>query len=491
MNAQPSLINVSNACAFECRNLINGEWVGSAQRIERRNPSDTRETVAIASFASPADVDAAVRGAADALPAWAAISPQARADLLDTVGTLIQARADAIARFLSREEGKTLPEARAEVVKSGQIFKFYAGEALRAAGQHARSLRSGIEIDVVREPVGVAALITPWNFPFSIPAWKVAPALAYGNCAVLKPSELTAGCAQLLAEILIEAGIPKGVFQLVMGGADVGAALVSHRDVKLVSFTGSSATGRKIAEAMSGRNAQLQLELGGKNPLIVMADGNLEAALDAALKGAFYSTGQRCTASSRIIVEDPVYDRFVETLSRKVRELKVGHALDPDSQIGPLVSEQQLARVQDSIAAAVADGGKLVCGGERLSGTTPGHFIMPALFVDTDTNDTINRHEVFGPVASVIRASSLDHAIAIANDTDYGLTAGIFTASHAAVRAFRQRSTAGMLMVNLQTVGTDYHVPFGGTGESGFGVREMGVDVRNFFTASRTIYAAA
>lgn len=480
----------NNARVLECKNLIDGERINGGERNERRNPSDTRELVSVASYASASDVDAAVAAARKAFPSWARMLPQARADLLDKIGSLILARREEMAILLSREEGKTLPESRAEVTKSGYLFKFYAGEALRLAGQHIRSLRESIEIDVVREPVGIAVLITPWNFPVSIPAWKLAPALAYGNCAILKPSELTNGCAHALSEIIVEAGAPRGVFQMLMGGGDVGSALVSHSDVDLVSFTGSGATGKKIAQLMAGGKAELQLELGGKNPLLVMADANLESSLDAAVKGAFYSTGQRCTASSRIVVEDGIYDKFVEALTERLRRLNVGHALDPSSHIGPLVTEDQLERVQSSVASAKSDGASLKWGGERLNGSTPGHFMMPALFVDTTAGDDLNRHEIFGPVASVIRARSLDDAIEIANDTPYGLCAGLFTSSHASISEFRQRSTAGMVMINLQTVGTDYHVPFGGNGESGFGVREMGSDVKSFFTRSRTIYTA-
>lgn len=483
-------MNAVALSALECRNLIDGERMKGGEANERRNPSDSSEIVSIAFHASSEDVDAAVAAARAAFPFWARITPQARADVLDRVGSLILARREEMAVLLSREEGKTLPESRAEITKSSQLFKFFAGESLRGSGQHLRSLREGIEVDVVRGPAGVAVLITPWNFPVSIPAWKLAPALAYGNCAILKPSELTNGCAQVLSEIIVEAGVPRGVFQMLMGDGDVGRALVSHPGVDLVSFTGSCATGKKIAQAMRGGKAQLQLELGGKNPLLVMADANLESALDAAVKGAFYSTGQRCTASSRIIVEDGVYDQFVEGLAVRLQKLKVGHALDVSSDIGPLITGEQLERVEGSIAAAQVGGARLLCGGARLKRATSGHFISPALFVETGSRDPINQEEVFGPVASVLRAKSLDHAIEIANDTPYGLSAGIFTSAHASICAFRQRSTAGMLMINLQTVGTDYHVPFGGNGDSGFGVREMGSDVKNFFTRSSTIYTA-
>lgn len=489
MNVHAPAIGTQDNRALECFSLIAGERARGADGIERRNPSDTREVVSIAFHATTLDVENAVAAARDAFPAWAGLTPQARADLLDRVAGLLQARQQELATLLAREEGKTLPEARAEVTKSAQLFRFYAGEAIRLSGRHVRSLREGIDVDVVREPLGVAALVTPWNFPLSIPAWKLAPALAYGNCAILKPSELTSGCAQALSEIVVEAGLPTGVFQMVLGDGAVGSALVTHPGVDLVSFTGSSATGRAIARLVEGRQAQLQLELGGKNPLIIMADADIEAALDAAVKGAFYSTGQRCTASSRIIIEEPIADRFTEALLRRIKALEVGHALAANSQIGPLVSERQFDGVQASVAKARASS-ELAWGGERIERPTPGHFMAPALFTDTKPGDFVNRHEVFGPIASVLRASGLDEAIAIANDTPYGLSAGIYTASHAAMTAFKRRSTAGMLMVNLQTVGTDYHVPFGGNGESGYGVREMGPEVASFFTRSRTIYTA-
>ena len=490
MNVQAPMIGMQDTKPLECTSLIAGARVLRGSGEQRRNPSDASEIVSLAFHATTQDVEDAVAAARAAFPVWAELTPQARADLLDRVGNLIQARHTELATLLAREEGKTLPEARAEVTKSAQLFKFYAGEALRGGGRHVRSLRERIEVDVVHEPVGVAALVTPWNFPLSIPAWKLAPALAYGNCAILKPSELTSGCAQLLSDILVEAGIPAGVFQMVLGGGNVGSALVSHAGVDLVSFTGSSATGRAIAKSVEGRQAQLQLELGGKNPLIVMADADLDAALDAAVKGAFYSTGQRCTASSRIIVDEPIADRFTDALLGRIQDLQVGHALAAGSQIGPLVSERQLDGVQASLLSAKLAGSELAWGGERLERPTAGHFMAPALFVDTRPDEFVNRHEIFGPVASVLRASSLDEAIKIANDTPYGLSAGIYTASHAAMTAFRRRSTAGMLMINLQTVGTDYHVPFGGNGESAYGVREMGPEVASFFTRSRTIYTA-
>ena len=475
---------------IECTNLINGERVSGSMAEDRRNPSDTRETVSVASYATAVDVANAVSAARSAFPEWSRTSPQVRAEMLDTVGTVIHARREELATLLSREEGKTLPESLAEVTKSAQLFKFYAGEAIRLSGRHTRSLRDGIDIDVVREPVGVAALVTPWNFPVVIPSWKLAPALAYGNCAILKPSELTCGCAQVLSEILVDAGFPNGVFQMLLGAGDVGAALVGSREINLVSFTGASATGGKIADLVRGSNVLLQLEMGGKNPLIVMADGNLERAVDAAIKGAYYSSGQRCTASSRIIVESKVHDEFVDILLGHVKALKVGHALDASSQIGPLVSQRQLENVLDSLERAKSEGSTLAWGGDRLNRDSPGHFLSPALFVDTESGDYVNRHEVFGPVASIIRADSVDHAIDISNDTPYGLSAGIYSNSSSTIREFRRRSTAGMLMINLQTVGTDYHVPFGGNGDSGFGAREMGVEVAHYFTRTRTVYVA-
>jgi len=471
-------------------NYINGEWRPAETYSERRNPSDLSESIGRFAIASPADVADAVTAAHQALPGWSAETPQKRQDILNKAADIVIRRKDELAVLLSREEGKTLVEAKAEVTKAGETFRYFAGEAVRMAGASLRSVRAGVDIDMRREPVGVMALITPWNFPFSIPVWKSAPALAYGNCAILKPADLTNAIAWELAKILHEAGVPPGVFQLVMGGAETGAALVSDQGIDGVSFTGSGAVGRRIAKDVVGRGVRLQLELGGKNPLYVASDADMAKAVDAAIKGGFYSTGQRCTASSRIIVDAAIHDRFVEELLARTRALRIGHALDPKSDIGPLASAPQLQRVSGFVAEAEQDGAERRYGGDSLERETEGYFLSPAIFTRGDMRQIINREEVFGPVISVFKAQDFDAAVRIANATEYGLSAGIFTSSHAKARAFMRASTAGMVMVNLPTVGSDYHVPFGGRGASAYGPKEMGLGAVEFFTETKTAYIA-
>jgi aldehyde dehydrogenase (NAD+) len=371
------------------------------------------------------------------------------------------------------------------------VFKFYAGEAVRLAGVAGRSLRPGADVEVIHEPLGVVGLITPWNFPFSIPAWKTASALAYGNCVILKPSELTNGSAHALARVMAGSGIPKGVFQLVMGtGAQVGSPLVRHPGVDGISFTGSVQTGRSIAEQLRSQSTRLQLEMGGKNPLVVMGDANLEAAADAAIGGAFLATGQRCTASSRLIVHDAVHDTFVAELTRRAQQLRVGHALAPETQIGPLVSETQLERVLRYIEIGRTEGGRIATGATRVRTGKRGHYLAPTLFVETSPAHTINREEIFGPVASVIRVSSFEEALSVANDTEFGLSASIFTGSLDHAIAFKHGSRAGIVGINMPTYGADYHAPFGGHGISGLGSPELGTYARQFYTTAKTAYIA-
>lgn len=472
------------------QNYVDGSWRGSDTRLTRENPSDTSEIVAEACIAQLQDVAEATAAARRALPAWRKAPPQLRFELLDRIGDEIMRRSAALATLLAREEGKTVPEAQAEIVKASQTFKYFAGESVRLAGASLRSTRPGVDVDIRREPVGVVALVTPWNFPFSIPAWKTAPALAYGNCVVLKPSELTCATASALAAIIHEVGVPPGVFQLVIGGGEVGGALIADEEVDAISFTGSTATGRRIAAAVAPRGARLQMELGGKNPLVVLADADLDKAVDAAVRGAFYSTGQRCTASSRLIVEDAVHDEFVERLIARTKALRVGHALDAATDIGPLVSEAQRQRVRDYLAGAGADGAELAFGGRVLEARSHGYYLEPAVFLAGTMAQRINREEVFGPVASVLRVGDFDEAMAIANATPYGLSAGLFTRSHAKARTFIREIEAGMAMVNLPTVGSDYHVPFGGRGASAHGPKEMGLGAVEFFTQTKTAYIA-
>ena len=473
------------------QNLIAGEWTSGPDVIENRNPSDNDDVVGIYARADVAQVDQAARAARGALPTWSAATPQYRADLLELVAQQILARKDEIGRTLAREEGKTLAEAVGETVRAAHVFRFFAGEALRVTGDSIASVRAGCEVSVTREPAGVIGLVTPWNFPIAIPAWKIAPALAYGNTVVFKPADLTPGSAHLLAQILHGAGLPAGVFNLVMGrGSIVGDAIVSHPEINAISFTGSVPVGRALAVKAASGLKKIQLEMGGKNPMVIMDDADLDIAVDACINGAYFATGQRCTASSRFIVQSGIHDAFVDRMQKAVKSLVVGNALAEGTQIGPVVSENQLNGNLDYVALADREGCQVI-GGERIDGKTQGYFQCPALFVGASNSMRSAREEIFGPCASVIEVSSYEEAIEIANDTEFGLSSGICTSSLKYASAFRRDSAAGMVMVNLPTAGVDYHVPFGGRKGSSYGSREQGRYAIEFYTSVKTAYSFA
>lgn len=472
-------------------NLIDGHWVAGDHAVENRNPSDLADVIGLYASGSAADVVRAVEAARTAQPLWAAAGPQARADLLERVARGIEAREAELATMLAREEGKILSEALAETRRAAQIFRFFAGEALRVTGDALDSVRPGVEVAVTREPLGVIGLITPWNFPIAIPAWKLAPALAYGNAVVFKPADLVPGTAHLLVQVIHEAGCPPGLVNLLMGrGSVVGQALIESPGIDGLSFTGSVATGRHIARLAGERRLKVQLEMGGKNPMVVLDDADLELAVAACLNGAFFSTGQRCTASSRLIVQEGIHDAFVAALSRRMQALRVGPALDVTSQIGPVASAAQLASNLDYVALAGQEGCEVI-GGGRLNGATEGFFQAPALFLGATNDLRVAREEIFGPCAALIRVADFDEALAVANDTEFGLSAGICTGSLKHASAFRRGVRAGMVMVNLPTAGVDYHVPFGGTKGSSHGAREQGRHAVEFFTSVKTAYCFA
>lgn len=469
---------------------INGERTSGDRPAESTNPSDTREVVARTPDGSAADVDDAVAAAKAAFPGWADASPEVRSDILDRAGSLLMERRESVGRLLSREEGKTLAEGIGETARAARILKYFAGEALRLHGQNLASTRPGVEIQTYRQPIGVYGLITPWNFPIAIPAWKAAPALAFGNTVVLKPAGPTPATAEALVAILHEAGLPKGVMNMVIGRGRVGQAIVDHKDVVGVSFTGSQGVGAGVAAGTVARQARVQLEMGGKNPLIVLDDADLERAVNIALDGSFFATGQRCTASSRLIVQDGIHDRFVALLAEKVAALRVGDALDPNTQMGPAVSEAQMETSYSYVEVARGEGARIVTGGDRLKLDKPGWYVQPTLIADTLADMRINNEEVFGPVASTIRVKSYEEALEIANGVEFGLSAGIVTSSLKHARDFQRRAKAGMTMVNLPTAGVDYHVPFGGTKSSSYGPREQGFAAADFFTQTKTSYSA-
>jgi aldehyde dehydrogenase (NAD+) len=474
------------------QNYIGGEWVDGPGAQENINPSDTGDIIGRYAAANADQATAAVAAAAAAFPQWSVTTPQQRADTLDRVGSEILARQVELGDLLAREEGKTTPEARGEVVRAGQIFKFFAGEALRAAGELIPSVRAGITVDVTREPIGVVALITPWNFPIAIPAWKIAPALAYGNTVVFKPADPTPGCAWALSEIISRAGLPPGAFNLVMGrGSEIGPAVVNDCRVAGVSFTGSNATGQGIAQACAARLAKCQLEMGGKNPLVVVDDADIDLAVQIAVQGAFFSTGQRCTASSRLIVTEGIHDRFVDAVVARMKRLTVDDARREGTDIGPVIHAAQLAQDLDYVEMGKREGARLVCGGDRLERRTPGFYMAPALFTEASNAMRTSREEIFGPVASVIRVRDYDEGLAVANDTAMGLTAGIATTSLKHAAHFKRHADAGMVMVNVPTAGVDFHVPFGGRKGSSYGPREQGRYAAEFYTTVKTAYTLA
>lgn len=470
------------------RNLVDGKWLPGTRQIDNINPSDTTDIVGRYEEADAGIAAQAVQAAYRAFPSWSDSPLASRCKYLAEIAAQITARSDQLARTIAREEGKTLNDARGEANRAADVFRFYAGEVLRLGGELLTSLRPGVHIEVTREPIGVAALITPWNFPIAIPAWKTAAALAYGNCVVLKPSELAPAGAWILADIIASVGLPPGVFNIIMGnGAKLGHVLLSAPEVAAVSFTGSVPTGRHIAAQAIAGNKKLQMEMGGKNPLIVLDDADLEIAVDCAVDGAFHATGQRCTASSRLIVTDGIYNRFVQTLWAKVASLRVGHALEPDTQIGPVASEAQLHKNLEYIELARREGGH-VQGGKRLERATTGYFLEPCLITGLDNHSRVCQEEIFGPVSCVIRAKDYDEALEIANQTPFGLSSGICTTSLKYATHFKRYTQSGLAMVNMPTSGVDYHAPFGGRKGSSYGPREQGRYASEFFTSVKTSY---
>ena len=472
-------------------NYIQGEWIPTANSQEDINPSNTRDIVGTYSHSDAGQVELAVSAARGASSAWASSTPQMRFDILDSIGNEILQRKQELGTLLAREEGKVLPEAIGEVVRAGYIFKFFAGEALRFGGEHLPSVRPGIEIDILRQPIGVVGLITPWNFPFAVPAWKIAPALAFGNTVVFKPADLVPASAWAIAEIISRSGLPPGVFNLVMGrGRVIGEALVNHPDVAGISFTGSVEVGKTLAQQCAKRMAKVQLEMGGKNPLVVCDDADLTSAVNAAVNGAFFSTGQRCTASSRLIVTAGIHDRFVNALIERMGQLTIDDALAEGTDIGPVVDQSQLEKDLAYIEIGQKEGARLAAGGRVVKRRTEGFYLTPALFTESTNAMRINREEVFGPVAGVIRVADYEEALAVANDTPFGLSAGICTTSLKLASHFKYHSQAGMVMVNLPTAGVDYHVPFGGRKGSSYGSREQGRYAVEFYTTVKTCYIA-
>ena len=484
---------------LETRMHIGGAWrdgAAGADALADENPSDTRDILARFSQADAAQVEEAIDAAARAQAQWAGSGPETRYNLLMRIGAELDARASELGELLAREEGKTAAEGIGETKRAGQFFTYFAAEALRQMGDICDSVRAGVEVQVTREPVGVVGAVTPWNFPMALPAWKIAPALAYGNAVVWKPANLTPACATALMQIIAgaagEQGAPPGLVNLILGsGAQAGEALVGSPRVDAVTFTGSLATGRRIAELAAKNLTKLQMEMGSKNPLVILDDADINTAVACAVNGSFFGTGQKCTASSRLVVTRGIHDQFIEAMQNAMAKLVVGHALEEGTQIGPAVDANQLKRNRDYLEIAKKDGAELVCGGDLLELATPGHYMRPALFAGGDNAMRVNREEVFGPLTCVIPAGDYDHALALANETEFGLTASIITQSLSRAAHFRRHAQTGCVMVNLPTSGTDYHVPFGGRKNSSFGSREQGRYAAEFYTQVKTAYINA
>ena len=468
-------------------NFIDGQWVGSTDRITNISPSDTNDVLGDYAQANAEQGRAAITAAATGQQLWQATGLEHRYKVLMSIGDELIARSEELGDQLSREEGKPMAEGRGEVYRSGQFFHYFAAEVLRQMGDTADSVRPGIEVETRREPMGVVVVITPWNFPMATAAWKIAPALAFGNSVVYKPANLVPASAVALTEIISRQDIPAGTFNLVMGsGSEVGEAMITSPDVDAITFTGSLQTGKRIAMAAAANLTKFQLEMGSKNALVVLDDADLDIAADCAVNGAFFGSGQKCTASSRLIVTAAVHDEFVEKVCQRMAQLKVGHALEAETQIGPVVDAGQLAQNLEYLDIGAAAGAQLVCGGEV--DDSKGFYMTPALLVNSTNDMKINRDEVFGPIACVIKVADYEEALATLNDTEYGLTAGVVTQSLRHATHFKRNAKTGCVMVNLPTAGTDYHVPFGGRKSSSYGSREQGKYAVEFYTEIKTTY---
>ncbi|WP_282045998.1 aldehyde dehydrogenase family protein [Roseibium album] len=473
-------------------NLIAGEWLAGENELENRNPSDLSDLIGMFAQAGPDQLDTTLDRARLAQTEWSAYGLERKQAVLMNIGNELMARAEELGTLLSREEGKPFAEGKGEVYRAGQFFTYYAAECLRQIGENADSVRDGIEVDVRREPVGVVAVISPWNFPTATASWKIAPALCYGNAVVWKPANMTPASAVALTEIIEKQDIPKGLFSLVMGaGRSIGQRLVESPKVNAITFTGSVPVGKGIASAAIQNLTKVQMEMGSKNALAVLDDADLDLAATLALGGAFGGTGQKCTASSRLIVHESVHDAFVDKLVAGAEAMKVGHALEKGTQMGPVVSAEQLQENLSYVELGKSEGAELACGGRRLERPHEGFYMSPGVFLNTTNGMRINREEMFAPLTCVIKVGSYDEALATVNDTNFGLTSGIVTKSLARANHFRRNARTGVVTINLPTAGTDYHVPFGGRGDSSYGPREQGKAAAEFYTTVKTAYISA
>jgi len=475
------------------RNYVGGQWVEckSKKTVPNINPADTDEVVGLFQASAAEDVIEACDTAAKAQPAWAALPAPRRGEYLFKAAEILESRLAQLGEDMTREEGKTLPEGKAEVKRAINIFRYFGGEGARQFSYQIPSERENVFSYTMRKPLGVVGLITPWNFPSAIPAWKMAPALVGGNTVVIKPASLAPLSALRLVEALHEAGIPASAINYVTGGGGaIGNALVEHRAIRAVSFTGSCEVGNTLYEKVARRKIRVQLEMGGKNPTVVLKDADLSYAADILVNGAFFSTGQKCTACSRAVIERAIYDPLVEILVAKTRKMKVGNGLEPGIDMGPAVDASQLETDLKYIEIAKQEGAKLLCGGHRLTGGLydKGYFVEPTIFGNVTPEMRIAQEEVFGPVLALMIAEDFDDAMRLANSARFGLSASIVSRDLTRVHQFINRIDAGLITVNLPTAGVEYQLPFGGTKESSFGMREQGPLALDFYTETRTVY---
>ena len=472
------------------KNYINGEWV-DGPTFENRNPANTDEIVGLHVKGTVADVNAAADAAALAFPGWSNMTAPGRGALLFKVADILDRKFDSIAQEMTREEGKTLPEAKGECRRAINIFRYFAGEGSRMPGFLVPSERDRVHMFAIRKPIGVIGLVTPWNFPIAIPAWKMAPALICGNTIIVKPASVSPICAWRLVEACHEAGIPKGVVNLVQGsGGTIGGALVNAKPLKGISFTGSCEIGEWLHAEASKRRLRIQLEMGGKNPTIVLNDADFNSAVENTVNAAFFSTGQKCTATSRVIVEDGIYDRFLAAIVERTKKLKVGNGMEAGIDIGPAVDEGQLETNLKYIEIGRKEAGEPFCGGKRLTGPgyDKGYFVEPTIFANVTEDMTIAKEEIFGPVLAVMRAKDFEDAMRIANNIPFGLSASIQTQNVSRVFEYIYRMEAGLLTVNLPSAGVEYQLPFGGTKDSSFGPKEQGPAAFDFYSDYKTVY---
>jgi aldehyde dehydrogenase (NAD+) len=475
------------------KNWIGGRWSEphSGAWLERHNPADKRELVARVPASDAGDADAALAAAAAAFPAWRATPAPRRAEILFRAAQLLVERKEAYAATMTREMGKVLEETRGDVQEAIDMLYFMAGEGRRLYGQTTPSELANKVCMTTRAPLGVAALITPWNFPMAIPSWKLAPCLLCGNTAVLKPADDTPLSAMNFVQTLTDAGLPPGVVNVVFGrGTEAGSPLVTDPRSRIVSFTGSTAVGREVGQKAAAGFKHCNLEMGGKNAIIVLDDADLELAVDGCLWGAFGTSGQRCTATSRIILQRGIHDRFLAALEKRARELKLGNGLEAGVQVGPVVNEKQMHRILDYIAVGKSEGARLVLGGEQVTsgGCAHGYFIAPTIFAGVKPKMRIAQEEIFGPVVSLLTCEGLEDAIAIANDVPYGLSSSLYTANvNAAFRALRDLDT-GIVYINAPTIGAEVHLPFGGVRNTGNGHRESGLATLDVYSEWKTLY---